>query len=159
MKFILGTLLILSSMVLASESFPNQKLLAGTVPDAQKIKDRSDSRIQPPNPRKYQDVQDGNNWLNPYLVIRPEGIEVIWKISSVERKVILKDDLKKVLISLPVAAWPYGRIVGVQEVGIRNGFLNSEVWRKDEKLIEKNKLAVNKVLTSLDIQIKWWPSN
>jgi hypothetical protein len=63
------------------------------------------------------------------------------------------------LISLPITAWPYGRIIGLQHISIRNGFPNSEVWRNDEVLIEKNNLEANKVLSSLGIKIKWWPSN
>jgi hypothetical protein len=29
--------------------------------------------------------------------------------------------LQQALIELPVAAWPYGRVVAVQEISIRNG--------------------------------------
>jgi hypothetical protein len=162
MKFILGILLILSSTALAAEPLSNQKLLAGDFLSAQQIKSKLDSRIQSPNPRKYEDVRDGNDWLNPYLVIRPDGIEIISRTSrttSVERKLMSRNDLKKMLIDLPVDAWPYGRIIGVGEIGIRSGAPNSEVWRKDKELIEKNKLKANGVLTSLGIKIKWWPSN
>ena len=159
MKYILVTLLILSSAALAVEALPNQKLLAIDLLNVQKTKSKLDSRIRPVDPRKYEDVRDGNDWLNPYLVIRPEGYEVISRAPSVERKVVPRDGLKKMLVSLPVSAWPYGRAMGVQEISIRSGAPNSEVWRKDEGLIRKNKLAANKVLASLGIKIKWWPSN
>jgi hypothetical protein len=104
-------------------------------------------------------VRDGNDWLNPYLVIRPEGIEVISRTSSIERKVIARSDLKKMLLSLPIATWPYGRIIGLQEIGIRSGTPDSKNWRKDKELIEKNRLEVKRVSASLGISIKWWPSN
>ena len=159
MKFVLGALIVLFSTSLIAESLPKQKLLAGNALHAQQTKNKLDARIQSPNLRKYEDVRDGNDWLNPYLIIGPESIEVIWKVPSVERKVISRSDLKKMLISLPVSAWPYGRVIGVQEISIRNGLFNSEAWRKDQELIEKNKLEVNKVLASLSVRIKWWPSN
>jgi hypothetical protein len=160
MRLILGMLLILSSAFITANDLLNQKVLAGDdLEDAQQAKNKLDSRIQPPDLRKYEDIRDGNDWLNPYLVIRPEGIQLIARGSSVERKVISRHELKKMLISLPVTAWPYGRVIGVQEIGIRSGSPNSEIWRKDDELIEKNKIEVNRVLSSLGVRIKWWPSN
>jgi hypothetical protein len=93
----------------------------------------------------------------PYLVIRPEGIKVVSRTSSLRGRIISRNDLKRVLISLPVAAWPYGGIIGVQEIGIRRGPPDSEVWRRDEELMEKNKSETKRVLASLGIKVNWWP--
>ena len=158
-KFILGLLLILSSGALAVETLSNKRLLAAHGPDAQQTKKKLDSRIPSPDPRKYQAVRDGNNWLNPFLVVRPDGIEVISKAPDAERKLVSPNELKRFLISLPVAAWPYGRVIGVQEVSIRSGLRNSEIRRRDDALIETNKLEAGKVLASLGIKIQLWPSN
>jgi hypothetical protein len=35
------------------------------------------NRIPKPDPKKYQALQDGKDWQNPKLFVRPEGIEVI----------------------------------------------------------------------------------
>jgi hypothetical protein len=159
MRSIFGILIILSGTLLAAYASPKQKLFAGNVLDTQRAKQKLDSRIQPPDPRKYEGVRDGNDWLNPYLVFRPDGVEVISSALPAGREVVSRNELKKVLISLPVSAWPYGRVIGVQDVGIRSGSSNTEAWRKDEKLIMKNKVEANKVLASLGIKVNWWPSN
>lgn len=159
MKFFLSAWLILLGMTSTTVIPCNQKLLASDALSVRQTKNKLDFRIRPPDTRKYKDVIDGNDWLNPYLVIRPEGIGVIWRVPAVERRVIPRNELKKVLISLPVAAWPYGRVVGVQEISIRSGTPNSEIWLRDEKLIEKNRLEANRTLASLGIKINWWPSN
>lgn len=159
MNFFLSAWLILLGMASTTVLPCNHELLAGDVLGVRQTKNKLGSRIRPPDTRKYKDVIDGNDWLNPYLVIRPEGIEVIWRVSAAERRVVRRNELKKVLISFPVAAWPYGRVIGAQEIGIRGGTPNSEIWLRDEKLIEKNRLEANRTLASLGIKINWWPSN
>jgi hypothetical protein len=49
-----------------------------------------------------------------------------------------------------VSAWPYGRVVAVQEIGVRAG--------KDEKPIKQNKAAVTEGLKGLGVEIVWWPA-
>jgi hypothetical protein len=35
------------------------------------------TRIPKPDPKKYHAIQDGKDWKNPKLIIRPEGIEIL----------------------------------------------------------------------------------
>lgn len=108
--------------------------------------------IPPPVPGRYKDVRDAREWQNPYLVIRAEGVEVILKNTPVGRSVISCDGLAAYLESLPVTAWPYGRVVAAQEIGIRRGD------GKDHQPIAENVARVERILTSLGVKVDWWAS-
>jgi hypothetical protein len=69
-----------------------------------------DPRIGAAKPRMYQSIRDGQDWRNPYLVIRPEGVEVVTKGLPTGDTVAV-GDLERTLIELPLSAWPYGRVV------------------------------------------------
>jgi len=58
--------------------------------------------------------------------------------------------MREMLLSLPVDAWPYGRIVAVQEISIRS--------RNDDRSIDRNRSELESMLKDLDITINWWPS-
>lgn len=113
---------------------------------------RFDSRIPPPDPDKYKGVRDARDWRNPYLVIRAEGVEVILKNSPAGRQVIPCGELAAHLESLPAAAWPYGRVVAAQEIGIRRADGG------DDRPIAENKARVDRVLKSLGVRVEWWAS-
>jgi hypothetical protein len=112
--------------------------------------DQLDPKIPPAHPEKYRHIRDAKDWANPYLVIRADGIEVIAKALPRGRKVVSAKELQKTLISLPVSAWPYGKVVAVQEISIRSG--------NDDALIEQNKTEAEKILKALQVQIEAWPS-
>ena len=84
------------------------------------------SRIGSAAPQRYKSIRDANDWENPYLIIRRDGIEVMVKRLPSSRKTVAAADLARTLIGLPVTAWPYGRVVAVQEISIR------EADRSDE---------------------------
>lgn len=118
-----------------------------------------DHRIPAADPNKYKGIRDGNDWQNPYLVIHPNGVEIISKSSLIERRIILTDQLASALTRLPLTAWPYGRVIAVSNIGIRNGFFGSPVYQKDEQLIARNRTEIEKILKSLKVKVDWWPSN
>src|SRR6185503_646468 len=67
-------------------------------------------------------VQGGSRTgKTPYLVIRPDGIDVVARGIVSGRKTVSVTELQRTLIELPLTAWPYGRVVGVQEIGVRAG--------------------------------------
>src|SRR5881227_2207053 len=82
---------------------------------------RLNARIGPANPQRYKSIRDAKDWENPYLVIRRDGIEVIAKSVPSGRKTVASTDLRRTLLELPVIAWPYGKVVAVQDIGIRAG--------------------------------------
>ena len=84
---------------------------------------------------------------NPYLIIRRDGIEVMVKRLPSSRKTVAAADLARMLIGLPVTAWPYGRVVAVQEMSIR------EADRSDDKSIADNLEVALAILKKLDVTV------
>ncbi len=82
---------------------------------AQSVRDDSTHESGPAAPERYKSVRDAKDSENPYLVIRRDGIELIAKGLASGRKTVAAVDLEQTLIELPLTAWPYGRVVTVQE--------------------------------------------
>jgi len=110
-----------------------------------------DARIGQANIRLYRSIRDEKDWKNPKLVIRREGIEVIASGVSAPR-IVSPADLKQALIALPLNGWPYGRVVAVSEIGIR------EPDRSDDKAIADNLQATLAILKGLNVTADRWPS-
>ncbi len=135
-------LTICSASVLADRPLQNASVQTG----------RLNSRIGPANPKRYKSVRDGKDWENPYLVIRREGIEVIARGLPAGQGIIASTDLRRMLIELPVTAWPYGRVVVVAEIGLRSGD------GSDEQPIADNLNATLAILKTLQVTVERWPS-
>jgi hypothetical protein len=88
-------------------------------------------------------------WKNPFLVIRREGVELLTSGGSTGVNSVSVDRMKDILASLPAGAWPYGRILAVEEISLRSG--------NDTELIGRNRKALERMLGDLDIRINWWP--
>jgi hypothetical protein len=101
---------------------------------------------------KYRGIQDPRDWLNPIITIRAEGIEVGRRGTPSRLKTVPASELKTFLVSLPVSAWPYGRVVLGSDIGIREGD------ESDDQPIRRNHDAAEQVLKALDVEIDWWPS-
>ena len=107
------------------------------------------NRIPKPDPRKYHAIQDAKDWRNPYLVIRPEGIEIIG-ITPVGRAIPV-ESVPGVLEKLPASAWPYGLVVAASDIGIVSS-------SKDLPLIMASRRKLLKVLNAHGIAVDLWPS-
>ena len=68
------------------------------------------------------------------------------------RQTVAVADLERMLIGLPLAGWPYGRVAAVEENSIRAGD------RSDDKRIANNLEAVLSILKKLDVTVDRWPS-
>ncbi|MCA1686175.1 MAG: hypothetical protein LC745_09385, partial [Planctomycetia bacterium] len=104
----------------------------------------------PADREKYQSVRDAKDWQNPYLVVGADGVVVISKAVLGGRKTVPVRELSHTLLGLPVDAWPYGRVIAIQEAGIRSG--------DDDKVIEQNKEKAERDLKGLQVKLEWWPS-
>jgi hypothetical protein len=113
---------------------------------------RLNSRIGPANLQRYKSIRNTKDWDNPSLVIRREGIEIIAKGVPSGRQTVAAADLRRTLIELPVTAWPYGRVVVVQEIGIR------EPGGNDEQRIADNLNVALATLKTLQVTVVSWPS-
>jgi hypothetical protein len=111
---------------------------------------RLNSRIGPANPDRYKSIRDAKDWENPYLVIRRDGIEVIAKSLPSGRTTVAAADLQRTLIALPVTAWPYGRVIVVQDIGIRTP--------GDDQPIANNREQALSILKPMDVIVERWPS-
>lgn len=108
------------------------------------------SRIPAADHEKVKSIRDAKDWDNPYLVVRADGIEVISKAIPSGRKLVALAELRRTLIDLPTSAWPYGRVVAMQEAGVRAP--------GDDKPIGRNKQAAEAALKALRLEMNWWPS-
>jgi len=107
------------------------------------------SRIPKPDPKKFHAIQDGKDWKNPELVVRPEGIEVVG-ITPAARAIPAKSVPDK-LEHLPDSAWPYGLIVMVSDAGIVS---SSHVQPR----VQANRAKLLKILKAYGIAVDLWPS-
>lgn len=113
---------------------------------------RLSAQIGVAKPQLYKSIRDAKDWENPYLVIRRDGIEVIAKGLLSGSQTVNAADLQRTLIELPVIAWPYGKVVGVQDIGIR------EPDGSDEQLINDHRRATLAILKILKVTVERWPS-
>ena len=100
--------------------------------------------------QKYADMRDMKGWRNPYLIIRTDGVGVL-DVANNEQQVIDPNKLPEILANLPPSAWPYGRVVAVQE----NIVIGSE---EDRAHIRKNRALVAGTLADLHVLINWVPA-
>lgn len=107
------------------------------------------NRIPKPDPKKYDSVQDAKHWKNPYLIVRPDGIEIVG-MTPVGRGITL-ESVRDVLERLPDSAWPYGLVVAVQDIGILSG-------KTDLARVEANRTKLLNLLKDLGIAVDRWPS-
>jgi hypothetical protein len=106
------------------------------------------SRVPKPDLNKYQAIRDGKDWQNPYLVVRPTGIEVIG--ISPPAQGIPAESVPDVLEQLPNSAWPYGLVVAVSDIHILSS-------RKDIPPIDANRTKLLKILRRHGIVVDLWP--
>jgi hypothetical protein len=106
-------------------------------------------RIPRPDPKKYRSVRNATDWKNPYLIVRPDGIEIVGMIPG---RAIAVESVHGVLERLPDSAWPYGLIVALQDVGILSG-------KTDLPRIEATRTKLLKLLKQLGIAVDRWPSS
>jgi hypothetical protein len=106
----IGTAVVLSCMSLVACSSHQDE---PTAPDAKALL----QRIPPADPAKWNKQGASKNWPNPYLVVRVDGIGLLDPANS-EVRLLKIDEVLDALAGLPPSAWPYGRVVEVQEPGL-----------------------------------------
>jgi hypothetical protein len=89
----------------------------------------------------YRRVQDAEKWRNPILTVQDDGVDVA------------VDELKAVLITLPVRAWPYGRVVAQTDQSIL-----PVPWEDYLRNMSQTRARVSQVLKELHITAELWPS-
>ena len=100
----------------------------------------------------YQLPRDLNDWKNPYLVIRNDGVGLL-DLPNNQIHIFDPNEIPDALAKLPPGAWPYGRIVAIAEAAPTN---NTE----DERAtIRKNRAIVAGALQGMQVLIHWVPKS
>jgi len=108
-------------------------------------------QIPPADPTKYASLRDMKAWRNPYLVIRVNGVGLL-DAGNNEQQTVDPDKLSAALAKLPGSAWPYGRVVAIQEIGTSGS-------EEDKVKLRKNRALVAGALESMRVVIHWVPSS
>jgi hypothetical protein len=120
--------------------------VAGHVDPSQQIQ-----KIPPADPRSYSHLRDMKNWRNPYLVIHKDGAGLL-DVGNNEERLLKPEELPAALAGLPASAWPYGRVVAVQEIGLHGS-------QEDEIALRRSRALVAGTLEEMHVLINWVPSS
>jgi hypothetical protein len=110
------------------------------------------ARVPDPDPASFPNITQPSDWGNPYLIIGPQTV-TLQDRPAYSGRTIGRDqigDLAGILLSLPAEAWPYGRIVGLQEQGV--------IGQNDGPRVVENREQVKAILARLHIEMYGWPS-
>src|SRR3989442_8396939 len=108
-------------------------------------------RIPDPKVEEIRRIRTAEDWPNPIAVVNSDSFYLISHVDGrrVQEKLNLAD-LEKMLTELKLDRWPLGRVVAVQENGLRSPGDN-------EKISEKSK-EVKHVLEFHKVMIELWPA-
>ena len=107
-------------------------------------------QIPAADPHKYAGMRDMKAWRNPYLIVRVDGVGLL-DVGNNEQQIVNPDKLSEALARLPASAWPYGRVVAIQEIGAASS-------EEEKAKLRKNRALVAGALESMQVLINWVPS-
>jgi hypothetical protein len=147
MRYLRLSILSMSLVVLASCAKPPrapEETVAAVSPEARI------QQIPAADPQKYSGMRDMKAWRNPYLVVRLDGVGLL-DVSNNEQQIVDPDKLSAAMAKLPASAWPYGRVVAIQEISAAS-------TDEDKAKLRKNRALVAGTLESMQVLIDWVPS-
>jgi hypothetical protein len=133
-----------SACVVACSTHPSGQKVASISPSLLK------NRIPPADPRKYHFVADARDWLNPFLVVGANGIQVRSISASTDFSTMSPSEVVGYLENLSPIAWPYGLVVAVAENGLRSS--------GDDARITSNREALVRLLREAGVRVESWPA-
>lgn len=108
-------------------------------------------QIPPADPQKFANAREMKVWRNPYLIVKKNGIWLMDAYNN-EEHLLKSDQVLDALAALPASAWPYGRVVAVQEIG--------SAGAEDDKIaIRRNRAILAGTLENAKVLINWVPSS
>jgi hypothetical protein len=108
-------------------------------------------QIPPADPQKYGQVRDMKSWRNPYLIVKQDGLWLL-DVGNNEERPVNPDRVLDALATLPDSAWPYGRVVAVQEIA--TGSSDS-----DHAALRRNRAVLAGTLEGAHVLINWVPGS
>jgi outer membrane murein-binding lipoprotein Lpp len=125
-------------------------------------------RIALPTKSRYVDVHEPGAWSNPFLSVDEKMINLritradanpstlgqggLLRPNAARRQElqIRPQDLTEALIALPEGAWPYGRVVAIEESPLADKRQRPAIRRQIEAIIQQ--------LSDLGVVVDEWPS-
>ncbi|WP_446744668.1 hypothetical protein [Silvibacterium acidisoli] len=126
-------------------------------------------QIPPPSKTRYLAIHTKESWGNPFLIVGkknltlrimyPEGPKsdvlsgsMMHPADARKRELVIRlSDLPEALAALPEDAWPYGRVVAVDE--------DSMALRADRVPVRRNVEATINALNDLGVVVYEWPGS
>jgi hypothetical protein len=104
-----------------------------------------------PKDAEIRKILTPGKWHNPYVIVASDGYELILGDKKRSNRLLTLDELENTLLDLPLERWPLGKIIAVQEAGLRSP--------GDDLQISSNLQALKRMLQSYKITINdSWPS-
>jgi hypothetical protein len=132
--------------------------------------DRQDlDQIPPPSKSRYLAIHTKESWQNPFLVVGKSTVNLqmmypdqgqsdtipntMLRPAGARRRTLdlRLSDLPEALAALPQDAWPYGRVIAVEE--------DPSAPKADRAQVRRNEEATLQVLNDLGVVIYDWPGN
>ena len=125
-------------------------------------------QIPLPTKSLYVDIHDPSQWANPFLAVgadtvtlrvimadanpSPVGEGTLLRPAAARRQQLelRLSDLNTAVAAIPVGAWPYGRVIAVEE--------GSSAAPNDRPKVRRNLEAVIRQLNDLGVVVEEWPS-
>ena len=105
------------------------------------------------DPAKYPSTHEPKHWSNPYLVIRPDAVGLLTRVTANEEQILKPEEVLSALARLPASAWPYGRAVAIL---VDEKPTSSE---QDKIALRRNRGIVEGDLESAHVAIRWIPTS
>jgi hypothetical protein len=118
-------------------------------------KPQSDIRVidslPAPDDQEISKIRTPSQWHNPYVIVTADGYALVLHDQPRSSTLLTLDELEQALLKLPRGLWPLGRIVAVQESGLRAADDNPKIAANLKALIRM--LKSHKLIVS-----DYWPS-
>lgn len=128
------------------------------------------NEIPPPSKERYLSVHSSDGWVNPFLTIHRDTVELriifpqttgspidggssmLHPAAARKQTVDVRlADLPDALAAIPAYAWPYGRVIAVQE--------SSAAARQDRAQVRRTEESTMQILNDLGIVVDEWNGN
>src|SRR5436190_14433909 len=103
-----------------------------------------------PDDQEIRKIRTGDEWHNPYVIVHRDGYELILHDQPRRDLHLSLDDLEQSLLKMPLERWPLGKVVAVQESGLRSP--------GDDANIASNLKVLKRMLESHKLRVDLWPS-
>ena len=128
------------------------------------------NQIPPPSKERYLSVHTTDGWVNPFLTVHRDTVElrIIFprttgspidggssllhpaaaRTQTVDVRLV---DLPDALAAIPAYAWPYGRVIAVQE--------SAAAARQDRAQVRRTEESTMQILNDLGVVVNEWNGN